>query len=116
MIHEPRRELVARCLLAAAAVGLLVLVQNPLAVASSTTTTDPGRLAQTTTEPAFDGALARQMDVVWRAILRDDVALGRTVFFPESAYVRMKTGLLASPRTDYTDRLIGFYDLDLAAY
>ena len=28
----------------------------------------------------------------------------------------MKKGLLASPSGDFTDRLIGFYDLDLAAY
>jgi hypothetical protein len=39
-----------------------------------------------------------------------------TVFFPESAYLQMKTGVLANPASDYQGRLIAFLDLDLSAY
>jgi hypothetical protein len=56
------------------------------------------------------------MEVLWRAIIEGspDTALG--VFFPRAAYVRIKSGILADPAADYTDRLIGFFRLDIAAY
>ncbi len=41
-------------------------------------------------------------------------ALG--VFFPKTAYVRMKTGVIADPAADYADRLVAFYQLDIGAY
>ncbi len=111
-----RREHVQHRARGAVALGVLTLALIGPAGASTPTTLDPGRLPQTRAEPAFDGSLTHQMSVLWRAILSDNSAHARTVFFPETAYVRMKTGLLPSPRTDYTDRLIGFYDLDLVAY
>ncbi|MGH9021048.1 MAG: hypothetical protein ACRDV0_08545 [Acidimicrobiales bacterium] len=79
-------------------------------------TADPGRLPQTRAEPALGVTLNAQMLTLWRAITSDDVALARSVFFPETAYVKMKTGLLASPAGDFVDRLVGFYNLDLGAY
>ena len=99
----------------AIAACVLVSIIAP-APAGATTNSDPGRLPQTTGEPAFDGALNSQMTTLWRAIVRDDNALGRSVFFPRSAYLKMKTGLLPDPRNDYATRLIGFFDLDLIAY
>lgn len=56
------------------------------------------------------------MTTLWRAILRDDPALARRVFFPEGAYVAMKTGAIADPTSDYTHRLLAFFNLDLATY
>jgi hypothetical protein len=56
------------------------------------------------------------MQTLWAAIVADSPALGREVFFPESAYIRMKTGVLPDHASDYRWRLIAFYDLDLAAY
>jgi hypothetical protein len=38
------------------------------------------------------------------------------LFFPRSAYLQLKTGILADPASDYADRLVAFYDLDLVAY
>ena len=56
------------------------------------------------------------MNLLYRAIKNNSVRLGANVFFPESAYVSMKTGEIPDPTGDYVQRLIGLYDLDLAAY
>jgi hypothetical protein len=77
---------------------------------------DAGRLPQTRREPSFGLPLTAQMQTIWSAIVADSPAAGRPVFFPESAYVKMKTGRIADAVSDYTWRLIAFYDLDLAAY
>ncbi|MFI5035499.1 MAG: hypothetical protein ACHQFZ_04770 [Acidimicrobiales bacterium] len=104
---------VRRVVCAAAFVAVSATVA---AGADPTTLVDPGRLPQTTAEPATGAALNHQMAVLWQAIVRDDVPLGWKVFFPESAYIRMKTGLIPDPPGDFTGRLLGFYDLDLGAY
>ena len=56
------------------------------------------------------------MKQLFRAIKNSSARVGATVFFPEAAYVAMKTGEIPDPKSDYVDRLIGLYDLDLAAY
>jgi len=38
-----------------------------------------------------------------------------TVFYPETAYVQLKTARLANPTSDYVDRLRAFFVLDVAA-
>jgi hypothetical protein len=76
----------------------------------------PGNLPQTSAEPSFGAALTAQMKQLWRAIEANSPALRSAVFFPRGAYVRMKTGAIASPSSDYDDRLVAFFDLDLAAY
>ena len=85
-------------------------------VTSSTTTTDPGLLAQTSTEPSTGAPLTAQMATLFHAIQTDSHTEAMSVFFPKSAYLQMKTGMLADPSADYESRLVGFYDLDLAAY
>ncbi len=82
----------------------------------TTTTTDPGLLPQTATEPPVDASLQTTLAPLWTAIVSGsaDPALG--VFFPQTAYLQMKTGLLPYPPSDYADRLIAFYRLDIAAY
>ena len=77
---------------------------------------DPGRLPQTRTEPAFGAPLDARMRTLWGAIVADSPGQGRQVFFPESAYLKMKTGTIANPAGDYRWRLLAFFDLDLAAY
>lgn len=82
-----------------------------------TTTIDAGLLPQTETEPPVSAASLRTtLQRLWDAIVTGSVPEALPVFFPETAYVKMKTGLLPSPSSDYADRLIAFYDLDLAAY
>jgi hypothetical protein len=81
-----------------------------------TTTTDPGLLPQTTAEPTDASALDRSMQILWNAIVADDADLGLGVFFPRTAYIRMKTGVIPDPAGDYINRLIAFYRLDIVAY
>ncbi len=82
----------------------------------TTTTTDPGLLPQTATEPPVDASLETTLAPLWTAIVSDSMDPALTVFFPQSAYLQMKTGVLPDPASDYTDRLIAFYRLDIAAY
>ena len=53
---------------------------------------------------------------LWNAVVNDSFAEGRSVFFPQTAYLRLKTGLIADPAGDYSRRLVAFYRLDLEAY
>jgi hypothetical protein len=81
-----------------------------------TTTTDPGLLPQTSTEPPVDASLASTLAPLWSAIVSDAPATGLPTFFPQSAYLQMKTGVIPDPAEDYADRLIAFFDLDVPAY
>ena len=84
---------------------------------TTTTTTDPGSLPQTSAEPPSDDAsLMSRLQPLWGAIQTNSLSLGETVFFPESAYLQLKTGILPNPASDYQSRLVAFYNLDLAAY
>ena len=78
--------------------------------------TAPGSLPQTRIEPSFAAPLTRQMQILVRAIALDSPALGATVFFPRGAYLQMKMGTIPDPSSDYAQRLVAFFDLDLTAY
>ncbi len=90
------------------------------AVAPATTTTtaaaDPGLLPQTPAEPPVDGTLQAALTPLWSALVSGSQAAALGSFFPRAAYLQMKTGVLPDPASDYTNRLIAFYDLDLAVY
>lgn len=77
---------------------------------------DPGLLSQTRTLPSSGAPLTASMQALWNAIVADSPSAARPVFFPESAYLKMKTGRITDPASDYTWRLVAFYDLDIAAY
>jgi hypothetical protein len=83
---------------------------------TTTTTADPGLLPQTATEPPVDASLQTTLAPLWTAIVSDSVDPALTVFFPQTAYLQIKTGVLPDPASDYADRLIAFYQLDIAAY
>ena len=74
------------------------------------------QLPQNNREPSFDAALTNQMRILVRAISNNSPAIGQEVFFPEDAYLQMKTGVIPAPASDYVDRLVAFYRLDLATY
>ncbi len=76
----------------------------------------PGSLPPTRVEPAFGASFHAQMKQLFRAIKNDSAPIGATVFFPEAAYLSMKSGEIPDPSGDYVNRLIAFFDLDLAAY
>lgn len=92
--------------------------RHPTTTATSpaTTTIPPGQLPQTTAEPGFGPRLTTPMQTLFESIVQGSSALGRTVFFPKGAYVSMKHGILPDPASDYQNRLIAFFDLDLGAY
>jgi hypothetical protein len=56
------------------------------------------------------------MTALWQAIVDDSIDEARPLFFPESAYLQMKTGVISDPASDYENRLIAFYGLDIGAY
>ncbi len=85
--------------------------------APTTTTTDAGALPQTDAQPPMDSAsLTSRFGSLFTAMQGDNHALAMETFFPESAYLQMKTGMLANPASDYQGRLVAFLDLDLVAY
>ncbi len=98
--------------------GLLALAAlvAALAPAAPAAGAPPGRLPQTRVEPSFAAPLTRSMARLAAAIASDDPAHALAVFFPEAAYVRMKTGRIPDPAADYADRLVAFLRLDVAAY
>jgi hypothetical protein len=93
-------------------------VPPPTTAAPTTTTTptDSGLLPQTTDEPSIGPPLQSQLTVLWNAMVADSPTAAASVFFPQSAYLQLKTGLLPNPTSDYTGRLVGFYNLDIGAY
>jgi hypothetical protein len=73
-------------------------------------------LPQTTSQPSDESALDASLGVLWNAMVTGASTEALRVFFPQSAYIRMKTGVIPDPSADYVDRLVAFYRLDIAAY
>ncbi len=81
---------------------------------STTTTTGPGSLPQTGTFPTTTSPLfVANMAALWNAVVTDNLSTGMPAFFPEPAYVQLKT--VASASSDFTNRLQSDYGLDIAA-
>lgn len=97
------------------AAGVVIALFVPGTGASAGATL-PGRLPQTNKEPSFTRTLKVEMHQLWRSITNDSLSIGSTVFFPQGAYETMKAGEIANPSSDYHDRLVAFFKLDLAAY
>lgn len=82
---------------------------------TTTTTTDPGKLPQTMQLPAStDAQFTAEMDALWQGVVRGSVTPALSAFFPESAYVQLKTGI-GNPAGDWQNRLVADYTLDLGA-
>ena len=67
------------------------------------------------TRPAPQSAIAVG-HALFTDLVNQDGAAARPLFFPEAAYVAMKTGQIPNPSSDYVDRLLAFYSLDEVAY
>ena len=81
---------------------------------AATPSVDPGTLPQTKVLPsATDPQFLAGVDDLWKAIVDDNPSEALPFFFPKSAYLQVKA--LANPGSDYQNRLIGFYDLDIHA-
>ena len=85
-------------------------------VGGSTTlsATGPGSLPQTRQFPSPDTAAFRsEMAALWQGVKTDSLPAGLPAFFPEAAYLQVKT--VTAPRTDYIDRLLVQFQLDIGA-
>lgn len=92
-------------------------VTSTNASATSTATSDPGFLPPASDEPPTDVAsVSSRMAPLWTAIQTGSLSKGMTVFFPESAYLQMKTGAISNPPGDYQNRLVALYNMDLGVY
>ncbi|HEX4217246.1 MAG TPA: hypothetical protein VHZ02_02655 [Acidimicrobiales bacterium] len=81
---------------------------------TTTTTTGDGSLPQTgdfpsTNTPQFTAA----MDALWNGIVSNSPATAMPAFFPEAAYLQLKT--IGGAQSDFEDRLVGDFGLDIGA-
>jgi hypothetical protein len=75
---------------------------------------DPGSLPQThALPPATSAEFSARMAALWAGVARGSSAPALSAFFPEGAYVKLKA--IPSASSDWTARLVGEYDLDIAA-
>jgi hypothetical protein len=87
----------------------------PTTSSTTTTTTDPGTLPQTDQLPAASSEqFTSAMQALWNGVVEDSVQPALPAFFPQSAYVQLKTGI-ADPAGDWTNRLVADYGLDIQA-
>jgi len=85
-----------------------------MVVPSTTTTSDAGTLPQTDALPATDNSqFESEMAALWQAITTDSVVVALPAFFPEGAYVQLKT--IAGAQDDFQNRLVHDYALDIGA-
>ncbi len=74
----------------------------------------PGSLPQTHAYPSGRTAQFKSlMASLWAGVVHDSLARALPAFFPKDAYVRLKA--IASAGSDWTDRLLQDYGLDIAA-
>lgn len=82
--------------------------------APTTTTTGPGTLPQTDTLPSAGTAqFQSQMAALWSGIVHNSPSDAMPAFFPQSAYLQLKT--IANASGDFENRLVHEFALDIAA-
>lgn len=81
---------------------------------TTTTTTDPGLLPQTTVLPSTTSPqFHAEMNALWDGIVTGSVPTAMRSFFPRSAYLQVKA--ISNPSADYANRLVAHFALDVAA-
>jgi hypothetical protein len=82
---------------------------------ATTTTTNPaGSLPQTDDLPTSDSPqFTSEMAALWAGITQNTPTVAQSAFFPEAAYLQLKT--LPSDSSDYQERLLYDYTLDIVA-
>ncbi len=74
----------------------------------------PGALAQTHAYPSGKSAQFKSMMAsLWSGIVHDSLSQALAAFFPKDAYIQLKA--IVSAGSDWTDRLVNDYGLDVAA-
>ena len=81
---------------------------------TTTTTAGPGSLPQTGDFPSTDTPqFTAEMEALWNGIVSNSLATAMPAFFPEAAYLQLKT--IGGAQSDFEDRLVGDYGLDIGA-
>ncbi len=81
---------------------------------TTTTTLDPGTMPQTDVLPtATDPVFTANMAALWQGVVTDSLQAAMPAFFPETAYVQLKS--VGNPAADFSQRLVTEYGQDLAA-
>ena len=75
-----------------------------------------GGLTTNSLKPPIGASFNAQMHEVWDAIASNSFDKAGKNFFPGTAYVQMKQGVIANPSGDFTSRLQAFFKLDFSAY
>jgi hypothetical protein len=79
-----------------------------------TAASSPGSLPQTHAYPSGTSAQFKSlMASLWAGIVHDSLAPALVAFFPKDAYARLKA--ISSAGSDWTDRLVHDYGLDITA-
>jgi hypothetical protein len=87
----------------------------PPTTSSTTTTTDPGTLAQTDQFPSANTPqFMDAMQSLWNGVVQASVTTALPAFFPQSAYVQLKTGI-SDPAGDWMNRLVADFGRDIQA-
>ena len=80
---------------------------------TTTTTVDPGTLPQTSQRPsASDPAFLARMDLLWQAVVSGAATTALPAFFPEGAYLQVKS--ISNADADWHQRLVRLFDGDIA--
>jgi hypothetical protein len=75
---------------------------------------DPGLLPQTDAVPsAATPQFQSEMQALFEGAVTDSVSTALPAYFPEHAYLQLKA--IANPESDYTNRLLHDFSLDLGA-
>ena len=86
----------------------------PLLTAHAPAVPSPGTLPQTHAYPSGKSTQFKSlMASLWAGIVHDSLTSAVTAFFPKDAYIRLKA--IASASSDWTDRLLHDYGLDITA-
>jgi hypothetical protein len=82
--------------------------------ATTTTTNAQGSLPQTADLPSTaTPQFAAEMAALWNGIVTNSVTPAMPAFFPEGAYLQLKT--IGGAQSDFENRLVGDYSLDIGA-
>jgi hypothetical protein len=74
----------------------------------------PGSLPQTTAYPSGTSTQFKSlMASLWSGVMRDSLAAAMPAFFPEGAYLQLKS--ISNVSSDWTNRLVHDYGLDITA-
>ncbi len=92
----------------------LVTTTTSTTLPPTTTTTDPGLLPQTASFPSTQTPqFETEMSDLFQAVVANSAAMAEPAYFPESAYLQLKT--IYNARSDYVNRLEADFTLDIGA-